>query len=210
MLELNYGRRYGLLGRNGSGKSTFLKALAARDLGIPEHIDMYLLNEEAAPTEFTALQTVVEQGKQEVARLEKEEERLMDVEGPESPLLQDLYAKLEELDPVTFEKRAGELLFGLGFGKVRSRHSFLYYRSIYFCIATMISLIVTIITSPNYFVIFFGIAYCGEVDKYVSFFFSFLFSSIFLFLFLFLFFSFLFSVCFNVKKNNYRKTKKNN
>lgn len=24
-LELNYGRRYGLLGRNGSGKSTFLK-----------------------------------------------------------------------------------------------------------------------------------------------------------------------------------------
>jgi ABC-type multidrug transport system fused ATPase/permease subunit len=28
-LELNFGRRYGLIGRNGSGKSTFLKALAS-------------------------------------------------------------------------------------------------------------------------------------------------------------------------------------
>lgn len=117
LLELNYGRRYGLLGRNGCGKSTFLKALAARDINIPEHIDTYLLNEEAEPTEKTALETVIEAAKSEVARLEKKEERLMEEEGPESSILQDIYARLEELDPVTFEKRAGELLFGLGFGK---------------------------------------------------------------------------------------------
>ena len=55
-LELNYGRRYGLIGRNGSGKSTFLKALAARDVAIPEHIDVHLLHEEIAPTEMTALE----------------------------------------------------------------------------------------------------------------------------------------------------------
>lgn len=114
-LELNYGRRYGLLGRNGSGKSTLLKAIAARDLNIPAHIDMYLLNEEAPPTEFTALECVVAMGKNEVARLEAEEERIMEEEGPDSSILQDIYAKLEELDPTTFEKRAGELLFGLGF-----------------------------------------------------------------------------------------------
>lgn len=32
--------RYGLLGENGSGKSTFLQSLADRDIDIPEHIDV--------------------------------------------------------------------------------------------------------------------------------------------------------------------------
>jgi ATP-binding cassette subfamily F protein 2 len=39
-LELNFGRRYGLLGLNGCGKSCLLKALAAREVPIPPHIDM--------------------------------------------------------------------------------------------------------------------------------------------------------------------------
>lgn len=43
-IELTMGRRYGLLGANGSGKSTFLEALAAREVPIPEHIDIFLLN----------------------------------------------------------------------------------------------------------------------------------------------------------------------
>lgn len=40
------GNRYGLIGRNGSGKSTFLKALAAREVPIPDHMDIYLLENE--------------------------------------------------------------------------------------------------------------------------------------------------------------------
>lgn len=103
------------MGRNGSGKSTFLKALAMRELNIPDHIDMYLLNEEAAPTDQTALVTVVSFAKNEVARLEKEEERLLEEEGPDSLALQDIYDRLAELDPGTMEKRAGEILFNLGF-----------------------------------------------------------------------------------------------
>jgi ATP-binding cassette subfamily F protein 2 len=55
-LELNYGRRYGLLGLNGCGKSTMLKALAAREVPIPEHIDMYLLDREMPASDKTALQ----------------------------------------------------------------------------------------------------------------------------------------------------------
>lgn len=54
-LELNFGRRYGLLGPNGCGKSTLLKALAAREVPIPEHIDMYLLDREIAASDMTAL-----------------------------------------------------------------------------------------------------------------------------------------------------------
>lgn len=34
-LELTYGRRYGLLGENGCGKSTFLKSLDKREFPIP-------------------------------------------------------------------------------------------------------------------------------------------------------------------------------
>jgi ATP-binding cassette subfamily F protein 2 len=39
-IELNFGRRYGLIGSNGSGKSTFLESIAGRDIEIPEHIDV--------------------------------------------------------------------------------------------------------------------------------------------------------------------------
>lgn len=39
-IELNFGRRYGLIGANGSGKSTFLQSLADRDIEIPKHIDV--------------------------------------------------------------------------------------------------------------------------------------------------------------------------
>lgn len=39
-IELNFGRRYGLIGSNGSGKSTFLASLAGRDIDIPDHIDV--------------------------------------------------------------------------------------------------------------------------------------------------------------------------
>jgi ATP-binding cassette subfamily F protein 2 len=55
-LELNFGRRYGLLGLNGCGKSSLLKALAAREVPIPEHVDLYLLDREIAASDTTALQ----------------------------------------------------------------------------------------------------------------------------------------------------------
>jgi ATP-binding cassette subfamily F protein 2 len=61
---------------------------------------------------------VIEAVEKEVARLEKESERLLEEEGPEADGLQDIYDKLDALEPSTFEKRAGELLYGLGFDKV--------------------------------------------------------------------------------------------
>jgi len=58
-IELNWGQRYGLIGRNGCGKSTFLQCVAAREVPIPDHIDTYLLAEEAKPSEATALEYVI-------------------------------------------------------------------------------------------------------------------------------------------------------
>merc|ERR1740138_1511760 len=37
--------------------------------------------------------------------------------GPEDARLEAIYEKLEKMDPTTFDKRAGELLFGLGFSQ---------------------------------------------------------------------------------------------
>lgn len=42
-LEFNYGRRYGLLGPNGCGKTTLLTALGNRELPIQDHIDTYFM-----------------------------------------------------------------------------------------------------------------------------------------------------------------------
>ncbi|KAL2878331.1 ABC transporter ATP-binding protein arb1 [Colletotrichum sp. CLE4] len=117
-LELSYGRRYGLLGENGCGKSTLLKAIAAREFPIPEHIDIYLLNEGAPPTELGALEWVVTEAEREMERLDKMAEKILEDDGPESPVLMDLYEHMEKMDPSTFSTRASLILTGLGFNKV--------------------------------------------------------------------------------------------
>jgi ATP-binding cassette subfamily F protein 2 len=115
-IDLNFGRRYGLIGANGSGKSTFLECLAAREVPIPEHIDIYLLQEEAAPSDQNAIEAVMTEAKHEVERLEKQvEDLLAEVDGADNPLLDDIYDRIEQLDPATFETRAATLLHGLGF-----------------------------------------------------------------------------------------------
>jgi ATP-binding cassette subfamily F protein 2 len=115
IIELNQGARYGLLGRNGCGKSTFLRCLANREVPIPMHFDIYLLDHEAPPCEMTALEYVVTSAQEEVARLDALIENILVEEGPESELLGDLYEKQDELDPSTFETRASTILVGLGF-----------------------------------------------------------------------------------------------
>ncbi|KAF2086944.1 ABC transporter [Saccharata proteae CBS 121410] len=116
-LEVNYGRRYGLLGENGCGKSTLLKAISAREFPFPEHIDIYLLNEGAPPSELGALDWVVRQAQNALADMEKQAEEILENDGPESPILEELYERMETMDPSTFETRASLILTGLGFNK---------------------------------------------------------------------------------------------
>ena len=65
-LELNFGRRYGLIGENGCGKSTLLKAIASGEVCLPNHIDTYLLDKEYPPTDMTALDAVINDAKVEL------------------------------------------------------------------------------------------------------------------------------------------------
>lgn len=90
-LELNFGRRYGLLGENGCGKSTILKSIAQREYPIPEHIDIYLLNEGAPPSDLGALEWVVREAQNQLAAMEKKAEDILEENGPEDPILEDLY-----------------------------------------------------------------------------------------------------------------------
>uniref|UniRef100_A0AAQ6ACS6 ATP-binding cassette sub-family F member 2 n=1 Tax=Amphiprion ocellaris TaxID=80972 RepID=A0AAQ6ACS6_AMPOC len=112
-LELNSGRRYGLIGLNGTGKSMLLSAIGHREIPIPEHIDIYHLTREMAPSDKTALQCVMEVDEARIM-LEKEAERLAH-EDSECEKLMELYERLEELDADKAEMRASRILHGLGF-----------------------------------------------------------------------------------------------
>jgi len=114
-IALNYGQRYGLLGENGCGKTTFLESLADRDVEIPQHIDIYLVQGEAEPANVTATEFIVNSAKEKVARLEKEIEDLSVADDVDQMALELKYEELEELDPSTFEAKAGAILHGLGF-----------------------------------------------------------------------------------------------
>ena len=117
MLELNHGRRYGLLGVNGSGKSQILFAISNRDVPIPTHLDIFHLSREIAPTTLTALQSVIDCDV-EVKRLEEEAERLAECDPDDldsQERLQEIYEQLDELNSDTREARAANILYGLGF-----------------------------------------------------------------------------------------------
>lgn len=96
MLELNCGRRYGLLGLNGSGKSTLLAVLGNREVPIPEQIDIFHLTREMPASNKTALECVMEVDEERV-RLEKLAEELVDCEEedaqvcPRTDICQKIY-----------------------------------------------------------------------------------------------------------------------
>jgi len=116
-LELNCGRRYGLIGLNGSGKSALLSALGRREVPIPEHIDIYHLTREIPASDKTALECVVEVDEERI-KLEKLAEVLAQYDDDESQeQLMDVYDRLDEMSSDTAEFRAGKILDGLGFTK---------------------------------------------------------------------------------------------
>ncbi|XP_065665203.1 ATP-binding cassette sub-family F member 2 [Hydra vulgaris] len=115
-IELNCGRRYGLLGANGCGKSTLMEALANRELPIPDHFDIFHLTNEIHASEKTALQCVMEVNNEKI-RLEKEAEELTSRTEDERSheRLLDIYERLDELEAGKAETAASRLLHGLGF-----------------------------------------------------------------------------------------------
>lgn len=143
-LTLAYGRRYGLVGQNGIGKSTLLRALSRRDVAIPTHISILHVEQEITGDDTPALQAVLdadvwrkhllkEQDKisKELAELEAERSSLADTSVDAARLdkqregldttLSDIQSKLAEMESDKAESRAASILAGLGFSHERQQ-----------------------------------------------------------------------------------------
>lgn len=59
-VTLAYGRRYGLVGRNGLGKSTLLRMIAGGQLQIPSHFSILHVEQEVIGDETLALDSVLQ------------------------------------------------------------------------------------------------------------------------------------------------------
>ncbi|CAN1149245.1 ABC transporter F family member 1 [Linum perenne] len=108
--------RYGLLGLNGCGKSTLLTAIGCRELPIPDHMDIYHLTREIEASDMSSLEAVISCDEERL-KLEKEAELLASQDDGGGEALERIYERLDTLDASTAEKRAAEILFGLGFNK---------------------------------------------------------------------------------------------
>ncbi|SGY90160.1 BQ5605_C039g11791 [Microbotryum silenes-dioicae] len=59
-LTLPHGRRAGLIGRNGIGKSTLLRAMALREVAIPQHITILYVQQEVIGDDTLAIDSVLQ------------------------------------------------------------------------------------------------------------------------------------------------------
>ncbi|NXF15215.1 ABCF3 protein, partial [Rhodinocichla rosea] len=119
-LNLAFGRRYGLVGRNGLGKTTLLKMIASQSLRIPSHISILHVEQEVAGDDTPALQSVLECDTTRESLLREERDLTAKIssgrgEGTEGARLSEIYAKLEEIEADKAPARASVILAGLGF-----------------------------------------------------------------------------------------------
>lgn len=129
-IVLAYGRKYGLIGRNGSGKTTFLRAFSERQFaGIPPNCQVLHVEQEIAGDDATVIDTVLSCDT-ERERLLKEEEVLLKFEDDDndknqgdeaktekSKRLEEISKRLHDIDAYTAESRAASILAGLSFTK---------------------------------------------------------------------------------------------
>merc|ERR1712223_667831 len=115
-----YGRRYGLVGRNGLGKSTLLKMISSRQLIIPAHLSILHVEQEVIGDDTLALQSVLEADTVRESLLAEEisiNKKLAEGSGDAelSSRLSAIYTELEVIESDTAPSRAAVILAGLGF-----------------------------------------------------------------------------------------------
>jgi len=121
-VKFGEGNRYGLIGANGCGKSTFMKILGgdleptAGSVSIDENERVGKLKQDQfAYEEYSVVDTVI-MGQPELWEVKRERDRiysLAEMSEEEGMLVADLEIKFGEMDGYTAESRAGELLLGL-------------------------------------------------------------------------------------------------
>jgi ATP-binding cassette subfamily F protein 1 len=119
-LTIAHGRRYGLVGANGRGKSTLLKMIAARDLVLPPRIDFLYVEQEVVADDTPAVDAVLKADKRRWDLMAEEKQLMKKVDaGDESNgVIERLGAVVEELTNMgadSMEAKARRILYGLGF-----------------------------------------------------------------------------------------------
>ncbi|KAK1672945.1 ABC transporter [Colletotrichum godetiae] len=145
-LTLSYGHRYGLVGHNGVGKSTLLRALSRRELPIPPHITILHVEQELTGDDTPAIQAVLdadvwrkvllkEQAEitQKLTEIESQRAGMADTAADAARLdkereaqdgrLGDIQGKLAEMESDKAESRAASILAGLGFSAEKQQNA---------------------------------------------------------------------------------------
>ncbi|GIZ00976.1 ATP-binding cassette sub-family F member 3 [Caerostris extrusa] len=128
-LTLVFGRRYGMVGRNGIGKSTLLKMISSGQLKISNHISVLHVEQEVVGNEVIALDSVLECDEKRQNLIDEEKKILhsMNSNGPSSEdsqtsgRLQEIYAELQQIEADKAPARASVILAGLGFSSEMQR-----------------------------------------------------------------------------------------
>ncbi|MRR51550.1 MAG: ABC-F family ATPase [Rhodocyclaceae bacterium] len=122
-VKFGEGNRYGLIGANGAGKSTFMKILAgqlepsAGNVSLDAHERMAFLRQDQFGYEDTRVLDVVLMGHAEMWAVMSERDAIYaNPEATEDDYMHaaELESKFAEFDGYTAEARAGELLLGVG------------------------------------------------------------------------------------------------
>jgi len=122
-IKFGSGNRYGLIGANGCGKSTFMKILS-RELDPSAGIVMVepnmrvakLHQDQFAFEQYSVIDTVI-MGHAELWKVKAERDRIYssaEMSEEDGMLVADLEVAFGEMDGYTAESRAGELLLGVG------------------------------------------------------------------------------------------------
>ena len=119
-LTIGHGRRYGLVGANGRGKSTLLKMIASKDLKLPPRIDFLYVEQEVVADNTPAVEAVLKADKVRWDLLEEEKVLMKKAdEGDESTeTIERLSVVVQELTNMgsdAMEAKARRILYGLGF-----------------------------------------------------------------------------------------------
>ncbi|XP_077180731.1 ATP-binding cassette sub-family F member 1 isoform X2 [Paroedura picta] len=112
------GRRYGLVGPNGKGKTTLLKHIANRALSIPPNIDVLLCEQEVVADETPAVQAVLKADTKRLRLLEEEKKLQVLLEKGDDTAgerLEKVYEELRATGAAAAEAKARRILAGLGF-----------------------------------------------------------------------------------------------